>query len=67
MFELVAQEKLAQEQTVAGHNGAGVVEKRTEAEWAEEEQRLMKRIAGRWGGPVAIARFGNDRQDANWN
>jgi hypothetical protein len=27
MFELLAQEKLAQEQKVVGHNGAGVVEK----------------------------------------
>jgi hypothetical protein len=48
-IELLDQEKLAQEQKVAGHNGAGVVEKRTEAEWAEEEQRVMKRLAEEMG------------------
>jgi hypothetical protein len=57
-IELVAQEKLAKEQMVAGDNRAGVVEKKTEAEWAEEERRLMKRLAEEVGRTRRDRTFG---------
>jgi hypothetical protein len=53
MFEWLAQENLAKVQKVAGHYGTGVVEKKAEAECAEEQHKVMKKLAEMVGGELS--------------